>query len=155
MKASTQIWLATALLHREQGIDADLDVGEVVARAIKEGWGGVQPQTLRAHASSHCVATMRPSPAHLRILTRTGHGRVRLFRPGDRYHPDRADGAVAPESEDVPADLRWVLGWVASAQMACRRDDALAEWEALGRSSGIWRNVDPDKYVRSLRGGWD
>ena len=107
MKASTQIWLAAALIAKERGIEAEIPVGEIVERAIRERWGGVAEQTLRRHASSHCVATMRPSPSRLRMLTRTGRGRVRLFRDGDRYHPGRKDGATEASREDVPAKLLW------------------------------------------------
>jgi len=154
MKASTQIYLAAALLHRERGIDAELEVGEVVARAEREGWGGVQPQTLRAHASTHCLATARPSPAHLRMLTRTNRGRVRLFRQGDHFHAGRADGPTEPALEDVPVELRPLVDWVRRASASPAESDPLMALARRARQSGIWKGINPDRYVRKLREGW-
>ncbi|MFN0095660.1 MAG: hypothetical protein ACKVVT_12905 [Dehalococcoidia bacterium] len=66
---------------------------------------------MSAHLSSHCIASLRPSPDTDRMLTRVGRGQVRLFREGDPVHPGRAGGRILPDENDVPDDLRYLLAW--------------------------------------------
>lgn len=108
IKVADQVWIATALLHRELPEAQDFRIEEVLGRAAKE-FGRLQPG-VQVHLSSHAVATAKPAPGKYRLLTRTERGRIRLFRPGDPVHPDRA-GKSAPRSEDIPAQYHPLLSW--------------------------------------------
>ena len=158
MKVATSVWLAIARLQHEYGLDADFAVGDAIEAALLEAGPDANRQSIAAHISSHCVATCRPSPDRYRMLTRTTRGRVRLFREGDPYHPDRRDGATVPRPEDVPAASRHLLGWYTGAMADCQMSDfdsIVRELRELGEESGLWKGVDPDDYVASLRAGWD
>jgi len=157
MKIATQIWLATALLQRERGLDHDIPVGDVVALARSSSWNGARAESLAAHVSSHCIATAKPSPDRYRMLTRTRRGHVRLFRRGDPYHPGRKDGPTHPSREEVPAELRHIVDWYDSAvaRAATHAEDPILELREFSQRIGIWRGIDPDEYVRQLRADWD
>jgi hypothetical protein len=78
-----EVWIATALLHREHPDREDFTVAEIVARAREEG---VTPQLrpgVYVHATQHCVANRPPNPGRYRMLLETGSNRKRLYRPGD------------------------------------------------------------------------
>ena len=113
IRVADEIWIALALLHREHPDRPDFSVNEIVQRAITENLAGVYRQGLQMHASHHCVAQKAPNPVSTRhrMLTETGRGRRRLFRPGDAFHPDRKDGKVTPEPEDLPSKYRKLRDW--------------------------------------------
>jgi hypothetical protein len=111
IKVADEIWLATSLLHRENPSRPDFSVIEIVERAMKEGLAGGYRPGLQIHASTHCVATKPPNPARHRILSETGRGRRRLFRPGDKFHRDRKAGKTHPDPEDLPPKYRYLLDW--------------------------------------------
>jgi len=111
IRVADEIWLATSLLHRENPGREDFSVLEIVERAMREGLAGGYRPGLQIHASTHCVATKPPNPAHHRILSETGRGRRRLFRRGDKFHPNRKSGKTHPRTEDVPRKYRYLLDW--------------------------------------------
>lgn len=111
IKVADEIWLATCLLHRENPSRKDFAVGEIVERAITEKLAGGYRPGLQIHASSHCVATKPPNPAHHRMLTETGRGRRRLFREGDKFHRDRKQGKTHPVTEELPPKYRYLVDW--------------------------------------------
>src|SRR5258706_1419481 len=85
VKVATEVWIATALLHRENPDRPDFAVREILRKIATERLADYRPG-LRTHLSSHCVAQKEPNPGNYRFLTDTGHGRRRLFRTGDDYH---------------------------------------------------------------------
>lgn len=111
IKVADEIWLATCLLHLENPRREDFSVGEIVERAIREKLAGGYRPGLQIHASNHCVATKPPNPARHRMLSETGRGRRRLFRPGDKFHRDRKQGKTHPAVEDLPATYRRLVDW--------------------------------------------
>lgn len=113
IKVADEIWLATSLLHREKPSREDFSVSEIVERAIKEKLAGGYRPGLQIHASTHCVATKPPNPARHKMLSETGRGRRRLFRPGDKFHRDRKQGKTHPRVEDLPAKYRHLVDWYA------------------------------------------
>jgi hypothetical protein len=111
IKVADEVWLATSLLHMENPRRADFSVGEIVERAIREKLAGGYRPGLQIHASNHCVATKPPNPARHRMLSETGRGRRRLFRPGDKFHRDRKQGKTHPAVEDLPDRFRYLVDW--------------------------------------------
>ncbi len=111
IRVADEIWVGAALLHIEQPGRKDFSVAEIVERSLRERLGtGFRPG-LPLHASKHCVATKSPNPARLRMLSETERGRRRLYRPGDRYHPDRSGGRVRPDKGDLPATYQYLVDW--------------------------------------------
>lgn len=108
IKVADQGWIALGLLHRENADRSDFRSDEVLARARRE-FGELLPG-VRAHLSSHSVASAKPDPGTHRMITRTERGRLRLFRPGDPVHPDRK-GKMSPRPEDIPAKYHPLLEW--------------------------------------------
>jgi hypothetical protein len=113
VKVADEIWIATALLHRERPERMDFSVNEILQRAVKENLSGGYRQGLQMHASHHCVAQKAPNPPSTRhrMLTETSRGRRRLFRQGDPFHPARQSGKTAPEADDIPPRYRELLKW--------------------------------------------
>jgi hypothetical protein len=148
-----EVWIATALLHREHPDRFDFTLSEIVARAEQEGVSEDHRPGLRPHASRHCVANAPSSPARHRLLLETGRSTRRLFRPGDPYHPDRRSGKTHPQPDDLPLPYRGLVEWY------------LQEWaRPSGRDPlldlyGTWKDSlngqSPDDYVRELREGWE
>lgn len=111
IKVADEIWLAASLLHRENPGRPDFSVIEIVERAMREGLAGGYRPGLQIHASTHCVATKAPNPARHRMLSETGRGRRRLFRPGDKFHRDRKTGKTHPDPENIPARYCYLIDW--------------------------------------------
>jgi hypothetical protein len=157
LKVADEVWIATALLHRNQPGRADFTVNEILARAQLEANGRELRPGVRVHASMHCVANRPPNPGRYRMLFATGKLTRRLFRPGDTFHPDRDGGKVVPRKEEIPPEyhdlLRWYVDEYAPKE---RRSDDMDPLLAL-RGSGrkLWADEHADEYVRRLREGWE
>jgi bifunctional DNA-binding transcriptional regulator/antitoxin component of YhaV-PrlF toxin-antitoxin module len=105
------VWLATALLHRENSNATDFSVQEIIKKASDANLvQGFRPG-LPVHASKHCVANKPPNPGRYRILVETTRGRRRLFKKGDPFHPDRQDGKIRPDPGDLPPEYQPLLEW--------------------------------------------
>jgi hypothetical protein len=113
IKVADEVWLATALLHRENPEAHDFSVAQIVQRAVQEGVSAEYRQGVQIHASHHCVAQKRPNPPSTRhrMLTETARGRRRLFREGDDFHPERRTGKVAPDRQDLADRYHHVVDW--------------------------------------------
>jgi len=114
LKVADQVWVATALLHRENPQRADFSKEEIRERAQQEYPEGAKRPGISQHISTHCVASKPPNPAKHRMLTRTGTGRRRLFRFGDKFHPLRRDGNITPDRDDLPEQYHELLDWYGS-----------------------------------------
>ncbi len=152
-----EVWIATALLHREHPKRPDFTVDEIVERARKEGLQKPLRPGVYVHAVQHCVANRPPNPARCRMLLETGPGRRRLFRPGDSYHPEREGGKITPKREDLPYGytglLDWYNNWSAQARTNALHQDPLLALQGSGKD--IWADEPADQYVRRLREGWE
>jgi len=111
IKVADEVWLVTALLHREHPERLDFTISEIVQRAVHENMAGGYRPGLQVHASTHCVASKMPNPATFRMLSETQRGRRRLFRMGDPVHAGRERGRIRPELEDTPPNLHKLLEW--------------------------------------------
>ena len=159
-----QVWIATALLHREHPERADFASWEIRVRLRAEAIvdDPPAPAGVDTAISQDCVANKPPQPDKLRMLYETGTGRRRLFRPGDDYHPEREGPPerrgtrITPRREDIPERYRSLLDWYETEYV--RRADGGEEPDPIlalvGLGKEIWNGEHPDEYVRRLREGW-
>lgn len=171
------VWIAAALLHRENPDRQDFTESEIQARFLSEGLPrGQHSNTLPAHISSHCVANhprsrKRSDPSKLqggayRILYETRPGFRRLFLPTDDVHPDRyqtvRESKAIPVKEQIPERywdlLVWYSKWsIGLSGLSSRRledidNDPLLRLRGSGRH--IWADEHADEYVERLRREW-
>jgi hypothetical protein len=173
---ATEVFIATAVLHREHPERSDFMIQEIVSRAARENIAGEMRSGVSVHASQHCVANRAPNPAKHRMLFATGKHTRRLFLPGDETHEGRT-GKIFPDAEELPARYRPLLEWarrrfeqgaktrsakkssenpssiIHPSESAERWLESLFELEGLGKEH--WKNLDPDEFVRKLREGWE
>ncbi len=110
ISCAVEVFLATALLHREQPERKDFTIREIVNRAGKENLAGEMRSGVNVHASQHCVANRAPNPAKHRMLFATGKHTRRLLLPGDEVHPGRT-GRIFPERGEIPEKYLPLLEW--------------------------------------------
>lgn len=171
LKVADEVWIATALLHRESPAQPDFSIDEIVARAKKQALGEevvvgkgmpgtegaavakVRPG-LYVHVVQHCVANRPPNPGRYRMLYETSPGRRRLFRPGDSYHPAREGAKTVPNRDEMPYGYHGLIGWYHDwcAQMRPATDPLLG---LAGAGKALWADEPADDYVRRLREGWE
>lgn len=157
VKVADEVWIVTALLHREQPDRLDFTIEEIMARSQREGI--VQPQRpgFYVHVVQHCVANRLPNPGRYRMLLETASGRRRLFRRGDSYDPQREGGKIVPAREDLPEPFRELVDWY--GEWTQHAVDNLAATDPLlklrGSGQRLWANEHADAYVRRLREGWE
>ncbi|HEY7362707.1 MAG TPA: hypothetical protein VIE37_01265 [Methylomirabilota bacterium] len=155
IRVADEVWLATALLHREHPRRRDFEVSEIVERARQEGITRRLRPGVRVHVLLHCVANRPPNPAGYRMLFATGRTTRRLYRPGDPTHPARR-GKTVPDRNAVPPEYQGLLDWYhaqysARAAASVRTDPLLA---LRGSGKSLWADEHADDYVRRLREGW-
>jgi hypothetical protein len=155
MKIADEVWIATALLHREQPNREDFTVKQIIARAQKENVTGELRPGVSVHAYLHCVANLPPNSAQDRMLYATGDNTRRLYREGDETHPKRK-GKITPEPQAVPARYQYLLDWYRNEYAYPKQDAWLRGiFEMIGAGKEDFAGVDPDEYVRQLREGWE
>ncbi|MBI3666272.1 MAG: hypothetical protein HY236_08625 [Acidobacteria bacterium] len=152
-----EVWIATALLHREHPDREDFTIHEIVERVASENIaGGMRPGVV-VHAYLHCTANKEPSPTGYRMLYATGPNTRGLLRPTDQAHPLRK-GKITPRRDQIPARYQELLDWYEreyAKSSSGRRGPLDAVLALRGLGAEIWQDVDPDEYVRRLREGWD
>lgn len=155
IKVADEVWIAAALLHKENPTREDFTVAEIVGRARSENAFGELRSGVQVHAYLHCVANLPPNPGRYRILYATGKNTRRLFREGDDYDPHRRGGKVTPEN--LPTKYIPLLDWYrekyASQSKTARNTDPILGLRGLGKE--IWIGEEPDAYVNRVRGGWE
>jgi len=109
VKVADEVWTSVALLHTENPERTDFSVEEIKARARRENWP-IRPG-FSVHASYHCLANKPANPADHRMLYEDSRGRKRLYRPGDPCHPDRGNGKIHPDKQDLPLSYQSLLDW--------------------------------------------
>jgi hypothetical protein len=137
VSCAAEVFLATALLHRENPEREDFTIQEIVNRVAKENLYGALRSGINVHASQHCVANRAPNPAKHRMLFATGKHTRRLALPNDIADEERT-GKIFPDAEDLPEQYRPILEW------ARRRFDGALD------SPKFWAQ-DADERVRQLR----
>jgi hypothetical protein len=156
LKIADEVWIATALLHRERPDSADFSIDEIVERVKSEALYSSLRPGVYVHVVQHCVANRPPNPGRYRMLYETVAGRRRLFRRGDPEHPGRSDAKTTPAVIDLPsgyADLLvWYEGWCAAEANRSLDYDPLIS--LVGSGKDIWAKEPADAYVDRLRAGW-
>lgn len=156
-KVADEVWIATALLHREHPEQADFAIEEIVERARREEFGKSLRPGFYVHVVQHCVANRVPNPGRYRMLYETAPGRRRLFRKGDSYHPAREGAKTVPERGSLPHGYSglpdWYRDWSETATMRAVEDDPLMALYGSGKD--LWADEHADDYVRRLREGWE
>ena len=157
VKVADEVWIATALLHREHPEAPDFLIDEIVDRARQEGLHEPLRPGVYVHVVLHGVANRPPNPGRYRMLYETTEGRRRLYRKGDLYHPGRESSKITPEPEELPAGyaelLEWYREWCATASRNLAETDPLLQARGSGRH--IWADEHADEYVNRLRDGWE
>lgn len=157
IKVADEVWIATALLHREHPEQVDFSIQDVVSRVRAEGIESPVRPGIYVHVVQHCVANRPPNPGRYRMLIETSDGRRRLYRAGDPCHPSRQRAKITPAAEDIPRAYRYLLAWyrdwcAALTNSALKSDPLQALW---GSGRELWSDEHADDYVRRLREGWE
>ena len=113
IKVADEVWIGTALLHREQPDREWFSPSEIVDRVFQEGLHLPLRPGVQIHATQHCVANKRPNPGTYCMLFETGRGQRRLFRHTDEPHPYRNGSKVVPVRSEIPANYVYLLEWYA------------------------------------------
>lgn len=157
VKVADEVWIATALLHRENPDRADFTVKEIKERARRQAIQGDLRPGVYVHAFLHCVANRPPNPGRYRMLFDTGKLMRRLFRKGDPYHPAREGAKTIPSKDDIPSEYHDLLDWYnseyARKRVNVEKTDPVLALRGLGKE--ISTGEHPDDYVRRLREGWE
>jgi hypothetical protein len=157
IKVADEVWISTALLHREQPNRPDFAIEEIVERAQKEAIAGPLRPGVYVHVVQHCVANRPPNPGRYRMLFETSPGRRRLFRKGDAYDPAREGAKVTPNPDEIPPGysplLDWYRDWSSAALRSAPETDLFLS--LVGSGKRLWSDEHADKYVRRLREGWE
>src|SRR5581483_2549315 len=148
VKVADEVWIATALLHREHPEAEDFAVNEIVERARREGLHRPLRSGVYVHVIQHCVANRPPNPGRYRMLIETAPGRRRLFRKTDTYHSGREGAKITPQRDDLPHGygqlLTWYEEWCALATSDIGNDPLLA---LSGSGKNVWADEHADEYV--------
>lgn len=157
IKVTDEVWIATALLHKEHPRQSDFSVQDIVKRAEVEHLTESLRPGVYTHVQMHCVANRPPEPNRYRMLYETAPGRRRLFRPGDPYDARREGSKSVPSEANIPEKyhplLRWYAEWSKSHRNKAGRFDSLLQLAGTGRK--IWADEHADEYVNRLREGWE
>ncbi|HEY1660757.1 MAG TPA: hypothetical protein VGG14_20570 [Candidatus Sulfotelmatobacter sp.] len=157
LKVADEVWIATALLHREHRKQPDFAIEEIVERAKREGMSKPFRKGVYVHIAQHCVANRAPNSGRYRMLLETAKGRRRLFHTGDSYDPAREGGKMTPVKEEIPSKYASLLDWYRqwnqdNPEERIKNDPLLA---LRGSGKHIWADEHADEYIRRLREGWE
>jgi hypothetical protein len=157
LKVADEVWIATAMLHRERPDCEDFLIEEIVQRVQREALHAPLRPGVYVHVVQHCVANRPPNPGRYRMLYETGDGRRRLFRKGDAEHPSRRDAKITPARNDLPENYTGLLAWYEDwcgkeADRAAQNDPLLS---LIGSGKDLWVDEHADCYIDRLRAGWE
>ena|SRR6266853_1681730 len=157
IRVADEVWIATALLHRENPGQPDFTIDQILQRAAKEEIAVTIRPGVYVHIVQHCVANRAPNPGPYRMLLETSPGKRRLFRKGDPYHPEREGSKVVPNPQEIPAGygelLNWYRDWSDTSAISSTETDPLLALAGSGKD--LWADEHADEYVRHLRQGWE
>lgn len=157
IKVADEVWIAAALLHKENPKKQDFSIEEIVERAGHESLHKDLRPGVYVHVVQHCVANRPANPGRYRMLFETSSGRRRLYRQGDAYHPSREGAKITPDPEGIPEGygelLRWYRQWTEQEADDVLSNDPLLG--ALGSGKKLWEGEPADEYVRRLREDWE
>ena len=159
VKVADELFLVVALLHREQPQRNSFSIPEILARATVEGLSGGRSdqKSLKQHAYEHAAANIPPGQGKYRLVFRETDNSIRLLKQADHVDP-RRNGKRWPLLDDIPERYHNLVQWAkkryeSDLEKPPRWLDGLFKLKGLGKE--VWEGVDPDKYVRELREGWE
>jgi hypothetical protein len=156
IKVADEVFVGIALLHREHPKREDFTIREIVDRVERENLFGALRPGVRVHVSLQCVANRAPNPGRYKMLYETGESRRRLLLAGDAVDPRRT-GKIFPDPEALPEKYRDLIEW--ARRRYSKGNAAPVRWldgvfRMAGTGRGLWKDEDPDAYVRRLREDW-
>ena len=156
IRVADEVWIATALLHRQYPDREDFTVGEIVRQAevVKAAGAGPLRPGVQVHAYLHCVANRPPNPGRYRMLFETAKGRRRLYRPGDPCHRLRANGKDIPDPREIPPAYGELIEWYRRDYVGERDGSGDPILSLRGMGKAVWVREGADTYVTRLRAGW-
>jgi hypothetical protein len=174
VSCAVEVFIATALLHREQPNRPEFTIQEIVRRAAQENITGEMRSGVNVHASQHCVANKAPNPNRHKMIYASGKKTRRLLLPTDKVHAERT-GKIFPDPGEIPERYLPLLEWAKQRyygslsgspgsaapptpvlpQSAVPRRHLQAFLDAKGIGIEMARGIDPDEYIRELREGWE
>jgi hypothetical protein len=140
VSCAVEVFIAAALLHKEQPGRPEFTIREIVNRAARENINGELRSGVQVHASQHCVANKTPNPAKHKMIFATGKHTRRLLLPGDEIHSGRT-GKIFPEPGEVPEKYLPLLEWAKARYESARIKVSSG---AIGWADG------PDEPVRQV-----
>jgi hypothetical protein len=154
LKVADEVWLAVALLHRENPSRVSFGPREIASRAQQlhptvPCRPGVMP-----HIYTHCVANLDPTSGRYRMLYRNPDGGIRLYRDGDDYHPAREGSKTVPHRAALPEEYRELHDWYQHDYNArgSDEDDHDPLMELVGLGADVWKSLGGgDAFIRWLR----
>lgn len=157
IKVASEVFIATALLHREHPEADGFTVTEIVNRVKRENLFGDLRPGVRVHADLHCIANRPPNSVRHKMLFEMPDRRRRLLVKGDYCHPQRT-GNIFPEPGDIPGEYQELIEWAKEryakgGSKPVRWLDGIFQMAGMGKD--LWKGEDPDEYVRKLREGWE
>jgi hypothetical protein len=153
VKVADAVWVATALLHRENPDTPSFsreDISEK-AEALKSEIATGDYQSIWRHIDHHCVANRRPAPNRPRMLLDVSRGQRRLFRDGDQYDMERNGSPTHPQWDGLPAQFAHLKDWYECEWNINAEDPLLA---LIGSGKDIWADESADIYIKRLREEW-
>jgi hypothetical protein len=111
ISTAVAVWIAVATLHRQYSTRYDFSSKEILLRIKEQDICDASKNTMAAHVSVHCVANNKPYPNKHRKLYRVSHGRYRLYRRGDYYNPERRNGQMEPDINELPDKYKDLIKW--------------------------------------------
>jgi len=150
IKVADEVWIATALLHRERPGEEDFSLKEIEQRLREENLAGGVRAGVYPHISTHSVANVPPNPGRYRMLFATGPSRRRLFRTGDPAHLRREGSKTHPRRADIPAGYHELIDWYEHEWSGGEEqgDPLLA---LAGAGTSLWGHEPVDEFVDDLR----
>ena len=113
------VWVATATLHFDEGIDEVFSVRKIRDRVVEQGiYGKKSKKTIDSNITLYCVANAEPYSRH-RKLYRVKPATYRLYRTGDDAHRGRY-GPIAPDPGELPDAYKHLPAWYADEYCAER-----------------------------------
>ncbi len=154
--AADRVWIATALLHKENPKRASFTLNEIRQRGHREGFVEESTNVFYVHANQHCVANRMHNPGNHRMLFEPSRGERRLYRAGDSCKPGRV-GKITPNPEDIPQKYLYLLDWYKDwSRRTAPEQPQIDRLLALkGSGKDIWKDEHADEYVNRLREGWE
>jgi hypothetical protein len=158
VKVADELFIAVALLTKEQPNKRSFSISEILDRAKKEGLGEHRSDqaSLKQHAYEHAAANVPPGRGKYRLVFREKDNTIRLLEKSDHVHPDR-NGKQWPEADEIPQKYTALVEW--SKDRFAKGSDQSKPWlsellQLRGVGKEIWKGVNPDNYVNRLRGDW-